>query len=119
ALWQQETDVDQTGKTGRVAHHIEPHASRAQVERLHLQFLTVGIPQGYRQVDFRAKELLLVADDDAELCRAIARRHLNVILTQFAAERTAGNSELVGGLGAMPAALLESSNDHLLFHVFK
>jgi hypothetical protein len=75
--------------------------------------------QGDRQIDFGAKELLLVLADDAELCRTLARRHVDLILAQFAAERTAGNSQLLGGLGATPAGLLERPNDHLLFHVFE
>src|ERR1019366_9206781 len=98
-------------KTGRIADRVESHASRAQVDRLHLQFLAVRIFQGYGQIDLGTKELLLFLTDGTELGRGFDRRPLNLILPQFAAERAAGNSKLVGGLGAMAAGLLERPID--------
>ena len=63
---QQETDVDQSSKPGGIAHYIESHASRAEVECLDLQFLAVRISQRDSQIDFSAKELLLVLANDAK-----------------------------------------------------
>src|ERR1035438_1940595 len=41
ALRPQSANVDQSGKTSRIAHGVKPHASRAQVDRLYLQFLAL------------------------------------------------------------------------------
>src|SRR5258708_28266351 len=79
----------------------------------------MSIFQGYRNIDFGTEKLLWILADDPKLCRGCAGTRVNLVLPQFAAKRAAGYSELLGGLGAMPAGLLERPNDHLLFHVFE
>ncbi len=86
AFGQKEADIEQSRETQRVLQTVEAHASGAEVHSLHVDFFSLRIPDGDRNLNPCAKKFLLLVADEAERGGAFSGSKVDVVFLELAAK---------------------------------